>query len=193
MDGRHWPGGIPSTIRPHPEPQCTGFNFDVATQGFRRFIRENWKPGENESDEGFEYEDTQRRKLIETWACPDQVFRENYQNNATSEPPFNRYNGVDPCLRGIPENASVTNCYCIASIRTREDHGRMVKALLLMFLWEYCDPEFPPNGPVSMLPPNPASGPITADNFKMARSVECPDLTNMGTTVDGTVVFQSWK
>lgn len=41
-----------------------------------------------------------------------------------------------------------------------------------------------------MLPPNPGSGPITPDNFKMARSVECPDLTDMGMTVDGTVVFQ---
>lgn len=41
-----------------------------------------------------------------------------------------------------------------------------------------------------MLPPNPASGPITPDNFKMARSVECPDLTDMGMTVDGTLVFQ---
>lgn len=76
MDGRHWPGGIPSTIRPHPEPQGAGFNFDVATQGFRRFIRENWKTRENESDEEFEYEDNQRRKLIDTWACADQAFRE---------------------------------------------------------------------------------------------------------------------
>lgn len=65
-----------------------------------------------------------------------------------------------------------------------------MKALLLQFVWDDSEPLFPLNGPVSTLPPNPASGPITSDNFKMARSVECPDLTDMGMTVDGTVVFQ---
>jgi len=77
MDGRHWPGGIPPTIFPHPHAQQDGFNFDLATQGFRKLLREHWKPRENEPDsEEFEYEDTQRRELIETWACADQAFRE---------------------------------------------------------------------------------------------------------------------
>ena len=99
----------------------------------------------------------------------------------------------DSCLRGIPESATSTNCYCIASINTPEDHGRMVKALLLQLVWDDSEPLFPLNGPVSTLPPNPASGPITPDNFKMARSVECPDLTDIGMTVDGTVVFNGAK
>ncbi|KAJ5549414.1 hypothetical protein N7513_006648 [Penicillium frequentans] len=64
MDGRHWPGGIPSTIRPHPEQQDSGFNFNVVTQGFRRFIRQNWKLPNNEDDEGFEYEIIQRREEL---------------------------------------------------------------------------------------------------------------------------------
>lgn len=75
-------------------------------------------------------------------------------------------------------------------MNTPEDHGRMVKILLLQFVWDGTEPLFPLNGLVSMLPPNPASGPITPDNFKMARSVECPDLPDMGLTVDGTLVFQ---
>ncbi|KAJ5909501.1 hypothetical protein N7504_004144 [Penicillium tannophilum] len=85
MDGRHWPGGIPSTIRPHPEQQDSGFIFDIVTQGFRRFIRKNWKPRDIEDDEGFEYEDIQRRKLIEAWACADRAFREvgTYLNQST--------------------------------------------------------------------------------------------------------------
>lgn len=85
MDERHWLGGIPSTIRPHPEQQDSGFDFDIITQGFRRFICKNWKPRNNEDDAGFEYEDTQRRKLIEAWACADQAFREagTYLNKST--------------------------------------------------------------------------------------------------------------
>ncbi|KAJ5538704.1 hypothetical protein N7494_008183 [Penicillium frequentans] len=62
MDGEHWPGGIPSTIRPHPEQQDSGLNFNVVTQGFRLFIRKNRKPPNHEGDEGFEYKIIQRRK-----------------------------------------------------------------------------------------------------------------------------------
>lgn len=90
----------------------------------------------------------------------------------------------------MPAHPTSTNCYCIASANTPEKHGRMVKVLLLQFVWDDSEPFFPPNNPVSMLPPNPVSGPITPENFKMARSVECPDLSDMGMTVDGTVVFQ---
>lgn len=77
MDGRYWPGGIPSTVRQHPEP-IDDFNYEVITQGFRRFIRDNWVPRADESgpEQGFEYEDNQRRKLVESWACAEQAFRE---------------------------------------------------------------------------------------------------------------------
>ena len=81
------------------------------------------------------------------------------------------------------------HCYCVASIKTPEDHGRMVKAFLLLFVWDYGDPYFPLNCQLMKISPNPATGPITPENFKMARSVECPDFEDMGMTVDGTLLF----
>lgn len=39
-------------------------------------MRHNWKAQESETNKGFDYQDNQRRKLIEAWACADQAFRE---------------------------------------------------------------------------------------------------------------------
>ncbi|OJJ36369.1 hypothetical protein ASPWEDRAFT_37942 [Aspergillus wentii DTO 134E9] len=190
MNGRHWPGGIPSTIRAHPEPRMEHREFDLATQGFRRFIREHWAPRrEDSNEEGFEYEDAQRRELVVAWASVDQGYRENYQNNPIDhEPPFNKYDGSDDCLRGTPFPES-TDLYYIATIKTPQDHNRMIKAFLLQWEWNYDDPINPVSSPVAMISPSATDKPITAETFKLARSVECPDFSDMGMTVDGTVIF----
>ena len=78
MEGRTWPGGIPPTIQMYRRgdgPFVDGTS-EVRTKGFARFVHENWIPRLTEDGGMFEYEDEQRRKLMEAWVAADQAFRE---------------------------------------------------------------------------------------------------------------------
>lgn len=86
---RHWPGGVPATVRIHPD----GDIFEEAmTEHFALYIsilffptnslrggKEQWTAREaagNPDEDDGEYELRQRWSLIQQWASADQNFRD---------------------------------------------------------------------------------------------------------------------
>ncbi|KAL4869571.1 hypothetical protein BDV12DRAFT_196198 [Aspergillus spectabilis] len=65
---RHWPGGIPRTIQPHPNGNLTLDEIKDEVKGWLLYVQESWVPRSSEDDE--EYELRQRRALVERWASP---------------------------------------------------------------------------------------------------------------------------
>ncbi|KAJ5665112.1 uncharacterized protein N7477_007560 [Penicillium maclennaniae] len=80
---QHWPGGIPGSVKPHPETDLTLDQIKEEVKGWLLFVQENWVPAANTgaSNDG-EYELHQRRLLIEKWASATQELRDSYQSRA---------------------------------------------------------------------------------------------------------------
>ncbi|EED20505.1 hypothetical protein TSTA_037260 [Talaromyces stipitatus ATCC 10500] len=74
---QHWPGGIPSSIKPHPETDLSLDQIKEEVKGWLLFVQENWVPAANTraSNDG-EYELHQRRHLIEKWVSATQELRD---------------------------------------------------------------------------------------------------------------------
>ncbi|KAJ6107423.1 hypothetical protein N7523_008746 [Penicillium sp. IBT 18751x] len=74
---QHWPGGIPSSIKPHPDTDLSLDQVKEEVKGWLLFVQENWVPAPNTgaSNDG-QYELHQRRLLIEKRASATQELRD---------------------------------------------------------------------------------------------------------------------
>ncbi|KAF3394974.1 hypothetical protein DPV78_008544 [Talaromyces pinophilus] len=66
-------GGIPSTIRLHPNDEWSEDELKEESKGWCQFAEEEWIPKTDLNEEM-----QQRRVLIERWASADQRFRDFY-------------------------------------------------------------------------------------------------------------------
>ncbi|RLL98056.1 hypothetical protein CFD26_101647 [Aspergillus turcosus] len=83
---RHWPGGIPRFIRPHPESDLSLDQIKEEVKGWLLFVQESWVSRANAAvavpDDDDEYELRQRRTLIKQWASATQDFRDSFHDRA---------------------------------------------------------------------------------------------------------------
>lgn len=80
---RHWPGGIPSSIKPHPETHLSLDQIKEEVKGWLLFVQENWVSAANTGvSNDVEYELRHRRQLVEKWASATQELRDSYQSRA---------------------------------------------------------------------------------------------------------------
>ncbi|KAJ6103223.1 hypothetical protein N7486_005650 [Penicillium sp. IBT 16267x] len=80
---QHWPGGIPRSIKPHPETDLSLDQIKEEVKGWLLFVQENWVAAADAgvSNDG-EYELRHRRQLVEKWASATQELRDSYQSRA---------------------------------------------------------------------------------------------------------------
>ncbi|RHZ47427.1 uncharacterized protein CDV56_102568 [Aspergillus thermomutatus] len=81
----HWPGGIPSHIRPHHTADLSFDEIKEEVKGWLLFVKESWVPRAHAGvpeDEDDDYELRQRRALVERWAAGAQEFRDSFQERA---------------------------------------------------------------------------------------------------------------
>ncbi|CAI7586760.1 unnamed protein product [Penicillium glandicola] len=79
---QHWPGGIPSSIQPHPETDLSLDQIKQEVKGWLLFVQENWVSAANAGSSEERYELYHRRQLVEKWASATQEFRDAYQSRA---------------------------------------------------------------------------------------------------------------
>ncbi|GAQ03702.1 hypothetical protein ALT_1023 [Aspergillus lentulus] len=81
---RHWPGGIPCSIKPHPEDDLSLDQMKEEVKGWLLFVRENWvrRSEADIAEDDRDYELRQRRKLVEQWASATQEFRNSFHDRA---------------------------------------------------------------------------------------------------------------
>ncbi|KAJ5918691.1 hypothetical protein N7454_009835 [Penicillium verhagenii] len=79
---QHWPGGIPSCIKPHPETDLSWDRIKEEVKGWLLFVQENWVPAAAAKNCVDDYELHQRRQLVEKWASATQEMRDSYQSRA---------------------------------------------------------------------------------------------------------------
>ncbi|KAJ5797782.1 uncharacterized protein N7503_007078 [Penicillium pulvis] len=73
---QHWPGGVPSSIQPHPETDLSHDYAKEEVKGWLLFVQESWVSVVDAgatSDVGYELK--HRRQLVEKWASATQEFR----------------------------------------------------------------------------------------------------------------------
>ncbi|KAJ5924579.1 hypothetical protein N7466_008766 [Penicillium verhagenii] len=76
---QHWPGGIPSSIKPHPETDLSWDQIKEEVKGWLLFVQVSAAAVNNCVDD---YELHQRRQLVEKWASATQEMRDSYQSRA---------------------------------------------------------------------------------------------------------------
>ncbi|KAJ5768985.1 hypothetical protein N7520_003544 [Penicillium odoratum] len=181
-----WPGGIPATVRLHPEGDLNDKDAQKEIQG--------WNFGLPLSDP--EEDRAQRRALIEKWASADQSFRDSYFSDGplVGLHDFNgsRYSKSFVCLVDKPYNP--------------ENYSRITKILILLYihlqrslnhpLSHNCSSDDQPQLPAFMLDPatetlstNDYARLLAGENLPVTYYLETADFEAMAMTSTGTVIF----
>ncbi|GFG15823.1 hypothetical protein IFM61392_09179 [Aspergillus lentulus] len=77
-------GGIPCSIKPHPEDDLSLDQMKEEVKGWLLFVQENWvrRSEADIAEDNGDYELRQRRKLVEQWASATQEFRDSFHDRA---------------------------------------------------------------------------------------------------------------
>lgn len=123
---QHWPGGIPTCIQPHPEPDLSWDQIKEEVKGWLLFVQvyifiaftfptttsnsvltcsqENWVSATKAGSSDENYELNHRRELVEKWASATQEFREvsSPQSNSVKSPKSIALTSSFPPHPGVP-------------------------------------------------------------------------------------------
>ncbi|KAJ5803972.1 uncharacterized protein N7518_000275 [Penicillium psychrosexuale] len=98
---QHWPGGIPTSIQPHPETDLSLDQIKEEVKGWLLFVQENWVSAANAGSSSDErYELYHRRQLVEKWASATQEFRDVNSTRSNLSSKFIAYQSRAPV--GLP-------------------------------------------------------------------------------------------
>ncbi|ETS80815.1 hypothetical protein PFICI_08344 [Pestalotiopsis fici W106-1] len=190
---RYWPGGIPDTIRFHPQPILSSLKQVV--KGWQLFLEENVVP-RSSTEQDHAFETRQRQKLMQQWVSLTQAERDEYQSCAPVRPKESWY---PPALRsrtGAPRE-TITMVNCIAPWPLSPRNRALWTKLRIML---YClDGDSGAlfgehDGEVTAPEPSPAGpNPLTPQEFLKWCYVENANFDHIAMTSDGTVVCHNWQ
>ncbi|KAJ5628585.1 hypothetical protein N7490_010813 [Penicillium lividum] len=145
---QHWPGGIPTCIQPHPDPDLSWDEIKEEVKGWLLFVQENWVTAANAGSSDENYELNHRRELVEKWASATQEFRDAYQSRAPVGLPGTEGPRKNDHIEGLRYPAeSLERLYetsqpcetngliCLAPVDEQhpENRARLVKFAILMY------------------------------------------------------------
>ncbi|KAJ5628742.1 hypothetical protein N7490_010970 [Penicillium lividum] len=161
-----WPGGVPSTVRLHPDSGLDDYHPEEEIKGWCQFLRESRTPlSDPEEDRA------QRRYLIEKWACADQSFRDSKLFVCLVDKPYD------------PENYSrITKLLILLYIHLARTSNHPFRF----------DNTSKPQIPAFILDPTMVEQykrRLNPENLPMSYYLENADFSAMAMTRTGTVIF----
>ncbi|KAJ5523321.1 hypothetical protein N7513_012865 [Penicillium frequentans] len=153
----HWPGGLSSYIHRSEEPVD---DFQLATRGWRHFVREQWTTGDDE--------DQRRRTLVGGWATANQDFRDIFSRQMVGV--------VCICISEWTPMTQALLVKCLLSIFNREGTHEYLIESITALIPTYRD--------------DITSGFGFLENFKLRASLARPNFFDMHMAQDGTVLFE---
>ncbi|RAH84623.1 hypothetical protein BO86DRAFT_407580 [Aspergillus japonicus CBS 114.51] len=194
---RHWPGGIPSTIRNHATHIHNHGRLLDITRGWFLFVSERWisrKDAGVAEHEDVEYELRQRRTLVEQWAAANQSFRDAFQARAPR--PASPRDYCPEARKGVGRTRQPQSQFlCLADVQAHNVLNRARWVKLLILLQDFNTPAG--NGSIChqplILDPNPTTDtqalPLSKADALRWLFLETADFEWITMAVDGTVLF----
>ncbi|KAJ5934396.1 hypothetical protein N7466_003943 [Penicillium verhagenii] len=141
---QHWPGGIPTCIQPHPEPDLSWDQIKEEVKGWLLFVQENWVSAVNAGSSDEHYELNHRRELVEKWASATQEFRDAYQSHAPISLPGTEGLGLEypaKALERLYETSQLSDSktlICLAPVDEKHatNRARWVKFAILLYNYD---------------------------------------------------------
>ncbi|PWY93153.1 hypothetical protein BO94DRAFT_583393 [Aspergillus sclerotioniger CBS 115572] len=184
---RHWPGGIPVSVRVHPD-SLSNDEMREAVKGWLLFVSVHWVSRQAagiSEDEDPDYELRQRRSLVERWATADQTIRDGFHERAP-----------------LPETP---RDYCLEARERVTRTSQPSSVFMCLAPVDQQNPDFKGEGvggvslPSVVLEPNPytvlsgAHGDFAKGDFLAWKYIEPADFARMSMTRWGTVIFLSQR
>ncbi|OOQ88774.1 hypothetical protein PEBR_11396 [Penicillium brasilianum] len=193
---RHWPGGIPPSIRIQPDGERSEDAEIEDSRGWLLFVKEEWRTRDDTGipADDTEYELRQRRLLIERWASTEQSFRDSYHSRAPF--PKSPIDYPQHALDRITDTKQrAGQVYCLAPVT--KDHPRNYTRWLKIQIMLYnLDGEYGhimyPNDDVVVAEQNPATARpdgLHKTDFMSWKYLETADFQALTMTRFGMVRF----